>query len=233
MVKVVRRTLMKQFDFMKHQQLRDVHLGKTVLDIVIKEDMVFLKIMLKLFIIIDYQLNKVRSRFSFFLFLMFFRLGHATAQNNLGYCYQYGQGVEMNYGEAVKWYKLSVEQGQASAENNLGFCYQCGIGVKKDLSEAVRLYKSSAEKGYAVAMYNLGLCYLNGMGIPSDPVKSVQLIKSSAEQGHTAGQVKLAMCYEEGIGVPNKDTREAIRWYVMAARRGDETAMKALKRIHG
>ena len=42
-----------------------------------------------------------------------------TAQNNLGYCYEGGIGVPINYAEAVKWYKLSAEQGCAKGQNNI------------------------------------------------------------------------------------------------------------------
>ena len=31
--------------------------------------------------------------------------GIALAQNNLGICYEYGDGVAQNYYEAVKWYR--------------------------------------------------------------------------------------------------------------------------------
>lgn len=45
--------------------------------------------------------------------------GDADAQNNLGHCYQYGNGVEEDKEEAVRWYKKAAEQGDADAQNNL------------------------------------------------------------------------------------------------------------------
>lgn len=58
------------------------------------------------------------------------------AQNNLGVCYQTGEGVEKNYAEAVKWYRKAADQNDALAQVNLAGCYAQGIGVTKDLSEA-------------------------------------------------------------------------------------------------
>ena len=41
--------------------------------------------------------------------------GVAEAQFNLGVCYYFGYGIDQNYAEAVKWYKLSAEQGDEQA----------------------------------------------------------------------------------------------------------------------
>ena len=58
---------------------------------------------------------------------MFQRLaqgGDARAQNNLGVCYEEGQGVAQDYTQAVYWYRKSAEQGDAWAQYNLGNCYK-------------------------------------------------------------------------------------------------------------
>ena len=61
------------------------------------------------------------------------------AQNNLGYMYKNSIGVEKDYKEAVRLYRLSADQGYSYAQNNLGYMYNLGFGVEKDLKEAVRL----------------------------------------------------------------------------------------------
>ena len=35
----------------------------------------------------------------------------------------FGEGVEQDYAEAVKWYRLAAEQGNADAQYNLGYAY--------------------------------------------------------------------------------------------------------------
>ena len=45
--------------------------------------------------------------------------GHASAQCNLGYCYDIGQGVPQDYSEAVKWYRKAAEQGDEDAKEQL------------------------------------------------------------------------------------------------------------------
>ena len=45
--------------------------------------------------------------------------GYAIAQNNLGDCYYYGNGVERDCVEAIKWYRKAAEQGYCSCRYNL------------------------------------------------------------------------------------------------------------------
>jgi len=52
-----------------------------------------------------------------------------------------GDGVSQDYAEAVRWYRLAVDQGNAGAQNNLGVMYKNGEGVLQDYAEAVRLYR--------------------------------------------------------------------------------------------
>ena len=110
--------------------------------------------------------------------------GLATAQFNLGVCYDYGKGVSQDHNEAVKWYRKAAEQGHATAQNNLGYCYKNGHGVAQDYNEAIKWYKKAAEQGHAYAQNNLGYCYENGQGVPKDLQKAIELYRKSAEQGH-------------------------------------------------
>jgi TPR repeat protein len=58
--------------------------------------------------------------------------GDATAQYNLGVMYDDGQGVEQDFKEAVKWYRLAADQGLANAQHNLGVMHATGQGVNPD-----------------------------------------------------------------------------------------------------
>ncbi len=55
---------------------------------------------------------------------------HSTAQNNLGQCYEKGDGVEANIQEAIKWYRLSAENGNSYGQLNIGDCFRDGQKVK-------------------------------------------------------------------------------------------------------
>ncbi|MEG2606501.1 MAG: tetratricopeptide repeat protein, partial [Mucinivorans sp.] len=59
------------------------------------------------------------------------------------------------YAEAIKWYRLAVEQGLALAQNNLGICYANGHGVTQDYTEAVKWTKLAAKQNLPIAIETL------------------------------------------------------------------------------
>jgi TPR repeat protein len=61
------------------------------------------------------------------------KLGCSIAENNLGRCYQYRQGVAQDYNKAFEWYlKSAINDGSPDGQCNLGYCYQYGKGVAQN-----------------------------------------------------------------------------------------------------
>jgi len=119
------------------------------------------------------------------------RRGNATALHQLAFIYQTGLSVEKNLKEAIRLYKLAVEQGHSAAQSNLGYCYLQGQGIEKDLKEGIRLLRLSAEQRTSGAQYNLGLCYENGRGVPRDINEARYLYQLAALEGDTMSKKKL------------------------------------------
>lgn len=152
----------------------------------------------------------------------------AIAKNFLlAWCYKQGFGVEKNYQEAARLYRLTAEQGYAAAQNSLAFCYRNGEGVEKDLTAAVRLYRLAADQDYAAAQNNLAFCYRNGEGIEKDLTEAVRLYRLVADKGYAAAQNELAICYYRGDGI-GKDLTEAVRLFRLAADQGHAAAQSNL-----
>ena len=149
--------------------------------------------------------------------------GDASAQNNLGICYDEGQGVEQDYEKAVFWYRKSAEQGNDSAQYNLALCYVKGQGVEQDYEKAVEWYRKSAEHGDSRAQFNLGHCYYKGQGVEQDYEKAVYWYKISAEQGNSRAQLYLGNHYAKGEGV-EQDYEKAVEWYRKSAEQGNSEA---------
>lgn len=109
--------------------------------------------------------------------------GNASAQYDVGYCYENGIDVVKDLNKAVKYYKMSANRGNASAQNNLGCCYLEGEGVARDLNKAIKYYKMSADRGNAQAQFNLGCCYEDGEGVKQDLNEAVKYYELAAKQG--------------------------------------------------
>ncbi|HTV40433.1 MAG TPA: trypsin-like peptidase domain-containing protein [Candidatus Sulfotelmatobacter sp.] len=107
----------------------------------------------------------------------------AKAQEMLGTCYYFGNGVAQDYAVAAMWWRKASDQGLAEAQCLLGTSYERGLGVARDGVEAAKLYLTAADQGYSVAQYNLGHCYLRGDGVPEDYVQAYKWIDIAAGQG--------------------------------------------------
>ena len=73
--------------------------------------------------------------------------GDDTAQNQLGFMYQKGQGVAKDDTQAVSWFRKAAEQGYPNAQYNLGVRYQEGKGVPKDEAQAKEWFRKAAAQG--------------------------------------------------------------------------------------
>jgi uncharacterized protein len=71
--------------------------------------------------------------------------GNVSAQYNLGFMFDNGQGVPQDHATAVSWYRKAAEQGHAAAQNNLGVKFaNGGQGVPQDYAAAASWYRKAA-----------------------------------------------------------------------------------------
>jgi TPR repeat protein len=73
--------------------------------------------------------------------------GDVLAQNNLGFAYAFGRGIEQNFQQAARWFTLSASAGFAPAQVNLGALYERGWAESRDMSMAIRWYRAAADLG--------------------------------------------------------------------------------------
>lgn len=145
--------------------------------------------------------------------------------------FYYGMnGKEMDYTEAVYWYRKAAEKGHIEAMYSLGNCYYHGKGVTRNYNKAKDLYERAAELGHMGAQFNLGRCYKKGFGTPVNYIEAFAWFLKAAEQGYALAQNNVAVCYEQGIGVPVSEDN-AVKWYQLANEQGDAFAHEALIRL--
>jgi TPR repeat protein len=118
-------------------------------------------------------------------------LGNAQAEQNLGFLYYNGFGVQQDYSQAAIWYKKAADQGLPVGESSIGWMYQNGLGVPRDYAEALRWNGKAAEKGDMNGEQNLGRLYLFGLGVPRDPAEARRLFGLAAAQGSSEAKALL------------------------------------------
>ena len=150
---------------------------------------------------------------------------------SLAHKYYHGDGVEPNYEEAARLYRIAAERGNVEAQQALGFMYYVGLGVLQDYAEAARWTSLAAEQGDASAQTLLGILHYFGLGMPQGYAEAAGWFRLASEQGDASAQALLANMYYFGQGVP-QDYAEAARWYRFAAEQGDVEAQRLLGIMH-
>jgi TPR repeat protein len=135
-------------------------------------------------------------------------LGHAAAQNDLGWLHEKGLSVQRDHAQAAYWYRLAAGQGNVAGQTNIGWMHHNGWGVPRDYAEAIKWYRLAAGQGSPIAADNLGVLYRDGVGVGRDHGEAVGWFRKAARAGYAPGQTNLGFMYHNGWGVP-RDFAEA------------------------
>lgn len=121
--------------------------------------------------------------------------GNSWGENNVGYCYLHGYGINQDEKLGLEWYKKSANQGNNLALYNLGECYQDGIGTEKDDVTAFQFYLKAAEGGKPNAQNFVGDLYSEGIGTEKDFNEAIKWYEKAADNGVTDSMISLVMVY--------------------------------------
>jgi hypothetical protein len=91
-----------------------------------------------------YQNNLVDVNKAKMWYLKAAELGHAQAQNNLAVIYA---NIDNDYQEAIKWYKIAIEQDNSWAYRNYAYCLWNGDGVEENKNEAIEFMQKAISLG--------------------------------------------------------------------------------------
>ena len=151
-----------------------------------------------------------RNRICFELFKDILKLaetGDIFAQNELANLYLYGDGIEEDEEEGVKWLKRSADAGHWISIMDLADCYSDGIGVSQDKLKAIDLYKRVYELGSGEAANRIGVIYHN----QNNSEEAVKWYKKVYELGGSAsGEAanRIGLIYDN-----QNNSEEAVKWY--------------------
>ena len=123
--------------------------------------------------------------------------GNANAQFRLGVMYTFGDNVNADITEAVKWYQMASKSGHSDAMFNLAVTYADVFG---NLVEGFNWFLKAAIQGHLEAQFSVGVMYANGEGVAIDENCAVKWYRISAEKGHAQAQFNLGVAYQKGKG---------------------------------
>ena len=114
----------------------------------------------------------------------------------MGECYYYGLGgLQRNYAQAVKYFKLQVDGGRhTEAYNNacsgLGLCYYYGRGIQKNVQKAVQLWEKEKHGLNPEATYLYGLCLIKGTGTAKNVDAGLEIMNDLERRYNTPEEYK-------------------------------------------
>jgi len=158
--------------------------------------------------------------------------GDPIAQYYLGRMFYYGEGVEQNLAEAMKWYLLSSGQGDPDATLAIGFMYEVGDGVEISLETAIEWFKLALERGAVNAGAAIAVTHLyDESGIYKDVSKGLEMLREHSEKGSVDAQYYLGAAYYEDK-VISRDLGASLKYLRMAEEQGDEEALELISWIY-
>jgi len=135
-------------------------------------------------------------------------------------------------GTGVETLKQAAATGYAPAQLHLANLYHDGgPGLAVNMPESRVWVRRAADGGDARGMYNYGMYLYEGVGGPADRGEALDWLRRAAERGLVDGQYNVARLYETGDAGIQPDLTEAYKWYLIAARAGDEDAQSAVERL--
>jgi localization factor PodJL len=135
-------------------------------------------------------------------------------------------------GTGVETLKQAAATGYAPAQLHLANLYHDGgPGLAVNMPESRVWVRRAADGGDARGMYNYGMYLYEGVGGPADRGEALDWLRRAAERGLVDGQYNVARLYETGDSGIQPDLTEAYKWYLIAARAGDEDAQSAVERL--
>ncbi len=158
--------------------------------------------------------------------------GDASAMDNIGELYLYGQGVPQDYQQAMVWFRKGADLGNAAAMCDIGYLYERGLGVPQDYAQAMTWYQKSSAAGSAIGTCNVGELYSAGSGVPRDYQQAMTWYKKAAAAGNATAMYDIGLLYENARGVPQDDV-QAASWFSKAVAAGSTPAACELGYFYG
>lgn len=171
-------------------------------------------------------------RAAFQLYVEMAEAGSVSSMYQCGKCYRFGNGVEKNYQEAMRWFTTADDAVKRRNPKTrcydalvaIGDLYADGLGVEHDYEKAYEYYKEASDFGFGTAANRIGNLYYNGNkgkdenGNP-DYKLARQWYEKGIEHGSTDAYCAIGLLYAEGKGT-EADEAKALEYYMKGTELG-------------
>ena len=140
--------------------------------------------------------------------------------------------IEAGDPTGIETLERAANLGHAPAQLHLAGLYQTGAdGLEADSTESRQWARRAAENQDPRGMHAYGMYLFDGVGGGRNRAEALTWLKKAAERGLVDSQYNVARLYENGDEGIAADAGEALKWYMIAARAGDDQAEAAIARL--
>lgn len=160
--------------------------------------------------------------------------GDAEAQYRLGAMLEWGEGVDRNPKEAMKWYEKSAKQGNYYAQSALGhaYLYPDRELAAKNVPVALKWLERAAVQGEPGAQRTLGILYFRGEDMPLNYPEALRWFEKASQQGDSYAQAELALMLMEGKGTTRNCNRGKKIYELLLSQEEAPDIMNRLGEMH-
>ena len=141
------------------------------------------------------------------------------------------------YESSLALLKPLADKGVSRAQIRIANMIYSGYGVPQDIQNAYSLaedalpaIKKFSDEGRTWAQTELANMHWLGLGVPRDTQQALKLYFDAGTRGYPQAQAALGLIYLRGEGVL-ANRRVATLWLQRAAKQGDKSAIKGLRKI--
>ncbi len=162
------------------------------------------------FFLLNQQENRIEKNYVCDSLIDYYVVGHLKKQYYftylLGYCYEFGIGVEEDNALAKKYYSIAAENGIKEAMRALGLMHLQNNDIVNAVSYLTKAYGNNDK----LAGFKLGQIYFDGKYVKKDYNNAVNYFNNTKEI--KSSLYMLAECYYYGNGV-DIDYQKALDYY--------------------
>jgi len=104
----------------------------------------------------------------------------------MGTAYDEALGVDVDWPEALRWYKRAAARGHVLAAHNIGNMYRDGRGIDADAATAARWWLRAARSGDVIPALRLGEAFEAGRGVTASKESAVFWYRKASAAGNAA-----------------------------------------------
>jgi TPR repeat protein len=146
---------------------------------------------------------------------------------NLGICYTYGYGTEIDDKKALECFKI-IESTNADAQAYIGyFLYQGWGGLNINKKDANEYFILSQNKGSIISLYLQAKCYIFDTDLDNRYEKTIGLCNEAINLGYEQANGILGFYYYNEDS-PETDVKKAYSYFLLGEKVEDDVALYGL-----